>query len=527
MNAKSVGLTLVLLMSSLVGSCTSSQPTPDLAATGAASTVEASTYGLSSSERSQLRSWLADIQVLMEDIEGMVLKTTEQWETRRWTEGMVGIDLAFEYGQRVALLHGSMPCFSDACPTDLVIDLQGVCEHLSNAHSYYHEHGESCGNCFANAYNIWLQALRVYDHYYRMSESTEQSVAPSTSPEVRVYASLWEILDEIYSAGPGGANIQKSEFETQAEYEARVAREQAESLEEANLYYPGISNRMYYLDLYMYMWGDPTHWGTDPVLTFPEYDAEHQRYTLELTTSALVEGFPLSSGYEYPHGFFAPDCDLRLPPGARLEYAGRGACGGEGGPGTLVLDIQVAPDQARTLRSYSENGHLTIVLALSFEFPSDYEGWRFSSRRRDHPEWGLYNETDIRYGEGAGAFTVIVHKIELLDHQTGEVFYTWSSNETASSCPRTRLGIGDQAWVSLDPPDPNTLRTAPGGQGDRIALIQPGESVTILDGPRCASSRVYWFVSYFNEERELTGWTAEGEGDVYWLIPYDFQPPPS
>jgi hypothetical protein len=90
---------------------------------------------------------------------------------------------------------------------------------------------------------------------------------------------------------------------------------------------------------------------------------------------------------------------------------------------------------------------------------------------------------------------------------------------TCSGAPETRLEVGDTASVSLVPPDPNIVREGPGKDEDKIGKIQPGERVTILEGPECADHLVWWKVKSL--KTGLTGWTAEGDMKNYWLVPED------
>lgn len=64
----------------------------------------------------------------------------------------------------------------------------------------------------------------------------------------------------------------------------------------------------------------------------------------------------------------------------------------------------------------------------------------------------------------------------------------------------------------------NRLRSAPSTSAQQIGVIQPGETVSILDGPSCEAGAqiIWWRVS----TRGITGWTAEGQlpGD-YFLAP--------
>lgn len=70
---------------------------------------------------------------------------------------------------------------------------------------------------------------------------------------------------------------------------------------------------------------------------------------------------------------------------------------------------------------------------------------------------------------------------------------------------------------------PNRLRNTPSIDGEQIALIDPGEIIFVVDGPRCDSANriIWWQVTWNNQ----TGWTAEGLlPDSYFLEPLNFQP---
>jgi hypothetical protein len=81
----------------------------------------------------------------------------------------------------------------------------------------------------------------------------------------------------------------------------------------------------------------------------------------------------------------------------------------------------------------------------------------------------------------------------------------------------TRLYVGDHAYVSYDPPLSNRVRSAPGLSGRILGRIQPGEEVEILDGPACENNWVWWRIR--SQKTSLTGWTAEGDSEDYWLVP--------
>ncbi|MBA4385655.1 MAG: hypothetical protein C0410_13030 [Anaerolinea sp.] len=81
----------------------------------------------------------------------------------------------------------------------------------------------------------------------------------------------------------------------------------------------------------------------------------------------------------------------------------------------------------------------------------------------------------------------------------------------------SHLKIGDRAYVSTVNDTSNNLRESPGTSSKDIGGVEPGKFVTILDGPQCKDDLIWWYVK---DEKNKTGWTAEGLGGKFWLIPY-------
>lgn len=95
-----------------------------------------------------------------------------------------------------------------------------------------------------------------------------------------------------------------------------------------------------------------------------------------------------------------------------------------------------------------------------------------------------------------------------------------TAGSTAVACegaPPSRLSVGLFAYVNPEPPLPNNLRSNPGETHELIGYIEPSQVMKILDGPECADGWIWWKVNTL--ETNLTGWTAEGDGQSYWLIP--------
>jgi hypothetical protein len=90
----------------------------------------------------------------------------------------------------------------------------------------------------------------------------------------------------------------------------------------------------------------------------------------------------------------------------------------------------------------------------------------------------------------------------------------WKACPTANS----RLHLGDYAYVDGEALDwPNNLREGPGKKYSVLAKIEPGMTIQIIDGPGCVDGQVWWQVNVI--ETGITGWTAEGDQEIYWLAP--------
>jgi hypothetical protein len=90
--------------------------------------------------------------------------------------------------------------------------------------------------------------------------------------------------------------------------------------------------------------------------------------------------------------------------------------------------------------------------------------------------------------------------------------------EHCLDAPPSRLKVGDQARVSLDPPTPSRIRSEPSSaQGRVVGSVGPGARVSVFDGPECAEGFVWWRVRPLGQSVE--GWLAEGVWSGAWLIP--------
>jgi len=81
----------------------------------------------------------------------------------------------------------------------------------------------------------------------------------------------------------------------------------------------------------------------------------------------------------------------------------------------------------------------------------------------------------------------------------------------------TRLAIGK--LVQLIGNEPNRVRTEPQKGENVVGQFVADETYILLDGPVCAEGLVWWEIA----DPRLpggSGWTAEGDGQEYWLAPF-------
>ncbi len=95
--------------------------------------------------------------------------------------------------------------------------------------------------------------------------------------------------------------------------------------------------------------------------------------------------------------------------------------------------------------------------------------------------------------------------------------------EPWQACPDSpylsHLRPGMNAKIALDPPLPNRVRDKPSTDSTILGYIDPGGTVEILEGPSCSQGWTWWKVK--ESSSGLSGWTAEGDKDGYWLIPIE------
>ena len=141
------------------------------------------------------------------------------------------------------------------------------------------------------------------------------------------------------------------------------------------------------------------------------------------------------------------------------------------------------------------SGNISIqILELSTGVRTD---WHFGYT----PAWRPFDPAKIPYAAPA-------------------VVPTASGSGSDCSAGWSRLQVGGQAVVAGSPGDtPNRVREKPDTSSRQIGSIKPGTVLSLLEGPICANGLVFWkFTS--PEIPGGFGWTAEGDGEEYWLNPY-------
>ena len=108
-----------------------------------------------------------------------------------------------------------------------------------------------------------------------------------------------------------------------------------------------------------------------------------------------------------------------------------------------------------------------------------------------------------------------IYKVQM--HSCSEAYQPVSTPIVCSGAPDSRLSKGGFAYASTLTSTSNNVRSAPGTGANILGLLQPGKGVEIVDGPQCVEGYVWWRVKLL--QSTLTGWTAEGKGSDYWLIP--------
>jgi hypothetical protein len=102
-----------------------------------------------------------------------------------------------------------------------------------------------------------------------------------------------------------------------------------------------------------------------------------------------------------------------------------------------------------------------------------------------------------------------------VEPDTSTVFPT--ATPTIIQCPNlppTQLSIGSTGRVKAG--NSSNLRSEASTSGTKLGAIPSGGVFSVLEGPICDGDLRWWRVDH----NGLAGWTAEGQGEEYWVEPY-------
>lgn len=114
------------------------------------------------------------------------------------------------------------------------------------------------------------------------------------------------------------------------------------------------------------------------------------------------------------------------------------------------------------------------------------------------------------------AGNIAARKFGIREFKEVMVRYTERAISPCNTYP-TRLRLGGLASVNRNPDIPNNVRKSWGTRWPKLGQVFPGERLKITDGPVCADDMVWWKIE--STKTGLVGWTSEGDGNNYWLVP--------
>jgi len=190
------------------------------------------------------------------------------------------------------------------------------------------------------------------------------------------------------------------------------------------------------------------------------------------------------------------------------------------------ITFMFAVDVGKEPEVYFLNNSLYILHFSSREFITvrcfspDYSKKYVSEQISNTFRTGPHGRLVIQDINCEGAVTVEGDKSGLFaSHDVEEIYNYW---RPFSNCPESRLHVGDETQVSLEPPICTRLRSEPSvSTGKILDCVDPGKKVMIRGGPKCNDNWIWWKVE--TEDGDV-GWMAEGDGNEYWLdggrVPY-------
>lgn len=202
------------------------------------------------------------------------------------------------------------------------------------------------------------------------------------------------------------------------------------------------------------------------------------------------------------------------------------------------LYSQAAPDSGLTVRFLAGAGNQTDQAwlaaaggaALTAPINTGYTGFDYISLSPDggaaaytpfNPDTRVFAPEISVWRAGVVTTITLPGDLSVSGFTWGQA--TWrvaagDAGQTAGfSCPGALppvLAVGGQGQV-IPGGGPNNLRAAPSTSGARSGAIPENGIFTVTGGPVCDGGLVWWLVDYAGQ----SGWTAESQGDVYFLQP--------
>ena len=169
--------------------------------------------------------------------------------------------------------------------------------------------------------------------------------------------------------------------------------------------------------------------------------------------------------------------------------------------GSTMYILGFSPEEYISVRCYDKDvGFYKKKLGASNVFKVDSKG-RLVVIDLTCPASGFI----LVKGARSGFFT---------DDDYVELLTTW---RPFPECPESRLHVGDQTQVSDSSPLCSRLRSEPNTEtGKIIDCLDPGVSITLIDGPQCGEGLIWWKVK---TENGNVGWIAEGDEKEPQLVP--------
>jgi hypothetical protein len=177
-----------------------------------------------------------------------------------------------------------------------------------------------------------------------------------------------------------------------------------------------------------------------------------------------------------------------------------------------------APDGSRVLfHTYSQGGEYGSLVALPIQAQDPIEVLAMPLVVSGRLHWGPVPPTDIE----------LATQVATQSSAPPIVTPTTSPGEHATTGPSTevpecvgaapsRLRLGQPARITISNGLPVRMRSRPGTDGEVIAQVPEGTSVTLLENPVCEDGLLWWKVETPTGE---VGYVAEGTADGYLLEP--------